>query len=481
MKKTWLVGFLALSLLAGGLAGCNKNDNSGTQCSSLADPNDLIATPITDALAFPYASDYATKDFDEPTSGLAYGMATLVSNTDGDTANFYTFKHNLVKVRFLGINTPESTAKVEPWGVKASKFTAGKLNAAKHICLVNDIDIFEKYDSSGGRNLGFVWYQADETAAWRLLNLEIVEECYSKNLLFKDSSKLNYQESFTKAGDAGASCGYRVYGTNDPGYDYSSDVVEATVYAVRADYKDLGIDKDAGNSGKELHLKALVVGMIGDNMVLRDIVRDLRQEPTDPYSTIYAYAGYSTGLGSWVNVGDVVYFYCRATIYNGNYQLSDTKAATSGNYAFKVLASVGDSNYGDYVAADNSIDPIIPSAAPTTTDELSKLNGFYTQLDVTVRNITTGDRDDDGNIIPGTGTTTYYNKGKTGETIYAYLAGTTTPCNLRIDLSSNPLLSEKNFAVGTSYRVKAYLAAYYTSYQLQLFNNVKKYAYVTAL
>jgi endonuclease YncB( thermonuclease family) len=466
--------------LAAPLAGCQNNSTaSSSACAALSDTNQLVPTPLTDALAFPYASDYATKDFAAPTSGLAYGKAVLVTNTDGDTASFRTLASTYVKVRFLGINTPESTAKVEPWGVKASHFTAGILSSAKNICLVNDIDVYSQYDSSGGRNLGFVWYQLSDTASWRLLNLEIVEECYSKDLLFTDSTNLKYLDSFTKAGAADAACGYRVYGTQDPDYDYTSTVVEATIYEVWHDYASLGIDKDAGSSGKELHLKALVVGLLGDNLVLRDIVRDLAQADADPYMCIYAYAGYNSSLASKVAIGDVVYFYCRATTYAGNYQLSDLKTSSYGNYKFQVLASVGDANYSTYVSGDNGINPVVASGV-TSKDVLGTYSGFYTQIDVTIRNIQAGDYDDNGNFIPS-GEETYYNVGTSGTTVYAYVKDTTIACNLRIDSTCFPLLTYKNFAVGTSYRVKAYLSAYYTSYQLQVFSNLKGYDYVTAL
>ncbi len=479
LNKLFFSAFF-FAFLAAPLTGCQNfaSASSSNACSILADTNALVATPLTDALAFPYASDYLTKDFAASTSGLAYGKATLATNTDGDTASFRTLGQTYIKVRFLGINTPESTAKVEPWGVKASHFTAGILLSAKNICLVNDIDVYSQYDSSGGRNLGFVWYQLSDTASWRLLNLEIVEECYSKDLLFTDSPHLKYLDSFTQAGAKGASCGYRVYGTKDPDYDYTSTVVEATIYEVWHDYADLGIDKDAGSSGKQLHLKALVVGLIGDNLVLRDLVRDLNQSDAAPFSCIYAYAGYNSSLASKVAVGDVVYFYCRATTYAGNYQLSDLKTSSYGDYKFQVLASLGSANYSDYVGNGNGIDPVVTGPI-SSKDDLAAYSGFYAQAAVTIRNIQAGDYDDDGNFIPS-GEETYYNKGTSGTTIYAYIKDTTVVCNLRIDSTCFPLLTYKNFQVGASYRVKAYLSAYYSNYQLQILSNLKGYDYVTA-
>jgi endonuclease YncB( thermonuclease family) len=485
-KKTLFIVGLSL-LMVFPLTSCGPKASDGEACSPLTNVTDPLSTPLTDALTLSDSmlADYQTKDFTQPESGLAYGAATLVKCTDGDTVNFKAVGGTVsFPVRFLGINTPESTAKVEPWGVKASHFTETTLTGAYRICLVNDIDAYTKYDSSGGRNLGFVWYQKTADSAWRLLNLEIVEQCYSKNQLFSDSSTLKYLSSFVSAGARGEKCGYRVYGAKDPDYDYNNDVVEATLYTIRNNYADLGIDTDTGTSGKQLRVKALLVAQIGDNMVLRDLVRDLSQKPTDPYTCIYAYAGYNTALASKTSIGDVVYFYCRATKYpkdSDNIQLSDVKTSTYGGQKFQVLAHMGDANWSTYVSADNGIDPVaLPSTSVTTKDVLSTYSGVYVETQVTVRNVTGGEYGDDGTWI-SSGISSYYNEGKSGCTVYAYVKGTTIPCNLRIDNSSYPLLRYTDFSVGTSYNIKAYLIPYYTNFQLTLFNNTEEGNYVTPL
>jgi len=482
-KRNLLLLVFAFAMLAP-LASCNETTSSASTCEVLSSADDLLtSTPITDALQFQYADTYLTSDFDVPTSGVAYGKARLSTTTDGDTCNFYTLNDTLVKVRFLGINTPESTAKVEPWGVKASKFTAARLNAATNICLVNDIDAYTKYDSSGGRNLGFVWYQTTASDPWRCLNLELIEQCYSKNQLFSDSA-LGYLDSFLEAGSFGESCGYRVNGTKDPDYDYTNTVVEATLFEIRNNYADLGIDATTGTSGKQLRVKALVVGQIGDNMILRDLVRDLSQSETDPYTCIYAYAGYNTALASKVSVGDVVYFYCRATKYpkdSTNIQLSDLKTSTYGSQAFKTLAKMGDANWSEYVSSDNGIDPFsMPSSIVTSKDVLGTYSGVFVETQITIRVIQTGDYDDNGNYVSDGGTT-YYNQGTSGCTIYGYIKDTTIVCNLRIDNTAYPLLHYTDFEVGESYNVKAYLVPYYTNYQLQILNNISGADYVRIL
>lgn len=66
---------------------------------------------------------------------------------DGDTAHF-DYKNETIKVRFLAINTPESTTKIEPYGKEASEYTCNSLKKAKIIKLEFDkkSDIKDKYD-----------------------------------------------------------------------------------------------------------------------------------------------------------------------------------------------------------------------------------------------------------------------------------------------------------------------------------------------
>lgn len=480
LKSIILAAFAAL-LTIPVMSACDD----GPTFSSLTDTNDPLPTTVTDSLEFPYAADYATKVFGSATTGLDYGKATLVSATDGDTANFKNINGDLIKLRFLGINTPESTAKVEAWGVKASKFTYEKLTTATNICLVNDIkenpgdeEGYEKTDTSGNRHMGFIWYQETAASKWRLLNLEIVEQAYSKNQCFTDSD-LRYREAFANAEKLGLEHKVRVHGAKDPDFDYSNEVIEASVYYIRRHYDELGIDAETGTSGKQLRVKGIVVGQIGDNMVIRDIVRDPNQGDEEAYETMYCYAGFNSSLASKVDIGDVVQFYCRASKYpkdSTNIQLTDIKTSSYGTKKF-VVVKKDSAEWTEMVPVDLTLDPVMPGTIAEKAD-LAKHSGSYVQLDVTVRNVQKGDVDDEGNFIPD-GEETYYNQGTSGTTIYAHVAGTKIVCNMRIDHTCSPLLTYRDFALGATYRVKAYLTPYFENYQLQLFSNVPGYGFVT--
>ena len=471
------------------LASCGNATNSGSggkggcvTCNNdVANPT-VLPTPQTDALQFAFEDTYADTDFSASTesTGVIAGKATLLSVTDGDTANFRTAKSNTyVKVRFLGINTPESTAKVQPWGVRASHWFKALAETATDWCLVNDVSTYGWKDNSGGRFLGFVWYKNSE-GQWRLYNLECVEQGYSECQLFIESPGLGYLNAFTKAGEAAKACGYRVNGQKDPTFDYTSTVAEVTMYEIRNHYDEYGITEDS--SGVQLRVKGLVIGMIGDSMIVRDLEKDPDQEEDDPLTDMYCYAGYSSSLASWVGVGDIVRFYCRAGTHSGSIQLTDLSIATRGAKAFEVLvdASEGD-DYGEYAhdMSPVSIDLSSIADASSLTDYL----GHFVETTVTVRNISVGDYNEDGTYVT-TDEETYYNQSSSSpysETIYAWLGNGDSHivCNLRIDGYSYPKLSHNYFSVGKTYRIKAYLSSYFEKAQLQLLNNLAGYNYVS--
>ena len=74
-------------------------------------------------------------------------IVTLQKCVDGDTA-WFTLNGEKIKTRFLAIDTPESTNKIEPYGKEASDFTCNLLTNAKTIEIEYDdsSDKLDKYD-----------------------------------------------------------------------------------------------------------------------------------------------------------------------------------------------------------------------------------------------------------------------------------------------------------------------------------------------
>ena len=481
--------------------------DTGPEYSKIPPEEQLLPvdTPITDSLEFAFKDDYMNHNFkeeiDSGKTGVIYGEVHLMGVTDGDTVSW---KSELgtgeasSSLRMAGINTPESTANVEPWGVKASKFASELLADCAHYAIVTDVRAsssdelgYERMDNNGTRYLGFFWYQKTEESPWRCFNLEMIEQGYTENTLFTDSD-LGYLDSFLKAGEKAKMQGLRVAGkVDDPDYDYNDDVVETTIWYVRDYYSEIGIDVDSGTSGKRLRLTALVVGLIGDNLVLRDVVKSdadgdkVGGDEDGEYRSIYAYAGFGSALASVVDVGDVVQFYCRATKFPKNsdtIQLSDIETSFYGDYKFEVkfdynpTAWEADGTYEekmeewqDLIGYDNDIDPVVPERAPSTKEELSALSGLYVTLQVDIRIAQGGEYDENGNWIES-GINKYYNEGNSGTTIYAYLHNTRVVCNLRIDHNSFPRLSYNDFKDGETWQVTAYLNPYFDNFQLALLN-----------
>ena len=110
----------------------------------------------------------------------------LASTIDGDTAHFNPKSGgDLLKARFYGIDTPESTGKVQDYGPKASKYTKSVLNAAKENGTIVISSAQSEYgepqaDSTGSRYVSLVWVNTEKRNAGLdelyLLNLMIVQE-----------------------------------------------------------------------------------------------------------------------------------------------------------------------------------------------------------------------------------------------------------------------------------------------------------------
>jgi len=110
---------------------------------------------------------------------------TLKTCIDGDTAHFTTSTGDILKARFYGIDTPESTGQIQPWGKPASSFTKEKLQKAANngtIVISSPRHDYGKPepDTTGERYVSLVWISETKKNAslqdLYLLNLDIVQE-----------------------------------------------------------------------------------------------------------------------------------------------------------------------------------------------------------------------------------------------------------------------------------------------------------------
>ena len=144
--------------------------------------------------------DYAAQLKFNPYSGKKWAYATVKSYIDGDTTHFYVtdsaLPEGFVKARYLGINTPESTGIVEPWGKKASNYTKTQLQKAENITngiIVESDTASWDLDSTGERYLLWIWYKTSEDAEYRNLNIEILQQ----GLAFGSNTTSNTYSEYT--------------------------------------------------------------------------------------------------------------------------------------------------------------------------------------------------------------------------------------------------------------------------------------------
>ena len=176
--------------------------------------------------------DWAASVTLDMTSETVKAEARVHIYVDGDTTHFTVsggpFTQGILKARYIGINTPESTGKVEPWGKRAAGYTREKLSGARAIIVESDTAEWN-CDSTGSRYLVWVWYTEDGTN-WRNLNIELLQE----GLAIANSSAQNrYGETCMAAIAQARAAGLRVYsGERDPDF-YYGDAMEVTLRELR--------------------------------------------------------------------------------------------------------------------------------------------------------------------------------------------------------------------------------------------------------
>lgn len=109
--------------------------------------------------------------------------AVVVRVIDGDTAVFRLSDGREEKTRFIGIDTPESTTRHEPFGAEASAYTKRLLPRGRAVWLETDADLRDRY----GRLLAYVWLEPPETdpeseAPVKMLNAKLALDGYAAQM-----------------------------------------------------------------------------------------------------------------------------------------------------------------------------------------------------------------------------------------------------------------------------------------------------------
>ena len=308
-KKTlvWLM-VLCLGL---GMVGCGPSEDPQGGSSDKTTQAEEVETTV--ALMGPVV-DYAATVKLNMASVTKKQEVTVKSFIDGDTVHFQVpssvSDDGVLKARFLAINTPESTGKIEEYGKKASQFTKEKLSNATSIIIESEGSQWNP-DSTGDRYLVWVWYKNAQDEEYRNLNIEILQN----GLSIANSSANNQYGSTCMSAIAQAKAQkLNVYsGQKDPDF-YYGEAVELTLKELRTNLETYNGMKVAFNG---------VITMNSDNSVY---VESYDAESGLYYGiTVYYGFGLSGGGLNILMVGNEARIVGSVQYYEagGTYQVSD--------------------------------------------------------------------------------------------------------------------------------------------------------------
>ena len=270
--------------------------------------------------------DYASQlTLDMNSSSLKWEV-TVKNHIDGDTTHFYIKNEGninkisktpgidgVLKARYLGINTPESTGKIEPWGKAASNFTKERVMGAESIIIESE-DSNWNVDSTGERFLVWVWYKMPGETEYKNLNLEILQEGLAVS---SKSGNYRYGDICEKAIAQASEVEKYVYApanVKDPDFPYG-DAQFMTL-------KELKVNIES-YVGARVAFEGVIVKNSGGSVFI-----EAYDEIDNIYYGISAY--YQTsGLDGFglelLKVGNKLRFAGVVGEYNGSYQLTDLK------------------------------------------------------------------------------------------------------------------------------------------------------------
>ena len=233
-----LSSFMFISLVRCDVKTNNNDDPNSEPNENEGDPNHGTGDPTGDPTVDPGgntdpinpgvidpedAVDYAGSIKLDMSSTTIKQEVTVKTFVDGDTTHFNVptsfMDTGVIKARYLAINTPESTGKIEEYGKTASNFTKEKLSSATSIIIESDDDQLNA-DSTGGRYLLWVWYRTSENEDYRNLNIEILQNGLA---IASNSAQNRYGDTCVAAINQAKALKLNVYsGQRDPNFYYGS-------------------------------------------------------------------------------------------------------------------------------------------------------------------------------------------------------------------------------------------------------------------
>ena len=378
MKKSSL--FISL-LCAGGIllsASACGGKKPSSNVSSSSQGNSSVSHYKGDADWVDYANngsvklglDYVGKDFYKD----GVGQFTLKTAIDGDTAHFTplidTTNQGTMKARFFGIDTPESTGKVQEWGKPASNFTKEKLleaNANGTIVVSSAQDGYgtPNPDSTGSRYVSLVWINlTKKNAAYNeltLLNLWIVQEGLSwvKNV----GSMPQYEDTFFAAQNQAEVYKLCLFSDEpDPYFNYG-DYEDASLLDIKKEIAATLADSEHENeyNNKKIRFRGTVAGFSNNILYLQDYVLYDNDDPSK--------GGEYCGINIFVGMSDIASKYKKLNTY---IQVCGLAQDTE-NYGFQVTDTQGRFPVGSATSENDAQIIFTPAQNEETEHNLTTL------------------------------------------------------------------------------------------------------------
>jgi endonuclease YncB( thermonuclease family) len=347
-----------------------------------------------DAKVYPEQVDYATSlKFDE-NSGRKYVVVDSIKNLiDGDTTHFNikdsdksqfqdkstTSTDGIMKIRYLGIDTPESTGQVEEWGKTASNFNKSKLKDATSI-IVESNDENWNLDSTGTRYLAYVWYKTASSDEYINLNLEIMQEglAYAKSI-----TSLCYSTEFSAAFNQAKECELGVFSKASSKWQINSDgyLQESTGYVVGSTNSNQSLISFSKSSSQDInHLQ--VYDNTGKVITSINKIVSLINTQAD---TIFH-------LG--INIDNTIY-YATGKIENGLGEVTSSLEQAHDYYIEKDASKTG--YYSIYELDTEGVKHFFTLNSANNIDYMYRDANFYygEYIETTIRGLRTYKTDDD--------------------------------------------------------------------------------------
>ena len=314
--------------------------------------------------------DYKNRDFYK--DGI--GQVNLKTVIDGDTAHFEpivkTTSSLLIKSRYYGIDTPESTGRIQQWGKPASKFNEAKLNAAKEngTIVVASAQMeygAPEYDSTGERFVSLIWInETVKNAPYTdlyLLNLAIVQEGYSWVKNVQDMP--DYADTFYAAERQAQKYKLNLFSGRDDGITDSGEYKDTSLLDLKVateNYiRDPGYESPLNN--RRVRVRGTVAGFSSGTMYLQSHFTEEDSEgirgegkgvPGGEYASINVFCGMSSVPSKYRKINTFIEL-CVTAVYSSNFGFQLTGA--EGHFPI-VASEAQEDDCKIILSADDNVD-----------------------------------------------------------------------------------------------------------------------------